>query len=74
MYFMVLPMLFYAWPNNADWGSDRTLQTCYFPEILKVVNAVNMFVLFFCPCCANFWAISTAVLREAINCEKKDFL
>ena len=32
------------------------------PEILKVVNAVNMFVLFFCPCCANFWAISTAVL------------
>ena len=28
------------------------------PEILKVVNAVNMFVLIFCPCCANFWSVN----------------
>ena len=26
-------------------------------EILKVVNAVNTFVLFFSPCCANFWSV-----------------
>ena len=27
------------------------------PEILKVVSAVNTLVLFFCPCCANFWSV-----------------
>ena len=27
------------------------------PEILKVVSVVSMFVLFFCPCCANFWSV-----------------
>ena len=26
-------------------------------EILKVVSAVNTLVLFFCPCCANFWSV-----------------
>ena len=26
-------------------------------EILKVVSAVSTLVLFFCPCCANFWPV-----------------
>ena len=31
------------------------------PEILKVVSAVNTLVLFFCPCCANFfWSVYAA--------------
>ena len=30
-------------------------------EILKVVSAVNTLVLFFCPCCANFfWSVYAA--------------
>ena len=28
-----------------------------YAEILKVVSAVNTLVLFFCPCCANFWSV-----------------
>ena len=27
----------------------------FMTEILKVVSAVNTLVLFFCPCCANFY-------------------
>ena len=30
---------------------------CAVAEILKVVSVVSMLVLFFCPCCANFWSV-----------------
>ena len=46
-------------------------------EILKVVSAMSTLVLFFCPCCANFWSLDVhcaLVLREALIREKKDLL
>ena len=37
--------------------NDDTFFFFFITEILKVVSAVSMFVLFFCPCCANFWFV-----------------
>ena len=38
-------------------GALRCSPESHYTEILKVVSAVNTLVLFFCPCCANFWSV-----------------
>ena len=37
--------------------TNQRIQLSYSAEMRKVVSAVSTLVLFFCPCCANFWSV-----------------
>ena len=51
-YVIYMKFLAASYTNLCDWHYFKSAS-----EILKVGSAESTLLLFFCPCCANFWSV-----------------